>query len=258
MTYTRLAYALAMMLGVLGLATAAEAQRGRDNWELLGTKSVGFGVDRDVIPVGAREGRYSRILLEVKGNDVYMLDLKVVYANNQVDDVPVRQLIKAGTRTRAIDLKGDARMIQRIEMVYRSRPSFRGQAVVQVYGEQVRGGPGMGMGPGPGGGRWENLGCQKVGFLVDRDVVRVGRQEGRFSAIRLKVSGNAIYMSDLKVVYANGAPDNIQVRNEIRAGGETRPLDLRGDRRAIRQIEMVYRAKPNFRGQATVCVEGRQ
>jgi hypothetical protein len=115
------------------------------------------------------------------------------------------------------------------------------------------------MGPGgPGGGRWENLGCQKVGFVVDRDVIRVGRQEGRFSAIRLKVRGNAVYMADLKVVYANGAPDDIQVRSEIRAGGETRPLDLRGQRRAIRQIEMVYRSKPSFKGQATVCVEGRQ
>jgi hypothetical protein len=37
----------------------------------------------------------------------------------------------------------------------------------------------------------------------------------------------------------------------------TRPLDLRGERRAIRQIDMVYRSQPNFRGQATVCVEGQ-
>ena len=64
-------------------------------------------------------------------------------------------------------------------------------------------------------------------------------------------------MMDLKVVYANGQPDDISVREEIRAGGQTRPLDLRGERRAIRQIDMVYRSQPNFRGQATVCVEGQ-
>ncbi|HWB44335.1 MAG TPA: hypothetical protein VG900_02760 [Hyphomicrobiaceae bacterium] len=103
---------------------------------------------------------------------------------------------------------------------------------------------------------WEQLGCRSVGFLVDKDVIRVGRQEGRFKAIRLKVAGNKIYVRDLKVVYANGAPDDLPVRNEIRAGGETRPIDLRGARRAIRQIEMTYRSQPSFKGRANVCVEG--
>jgi hypothetical protein len=40
-------------------------------------------------------------------------------------------------------------------------------------------------------------------------------------------------MDDLKVIYANGGPGDIPVRAEIRAGGQTRALDLRGDRRAI-------------------------
>jgi hypothetical protein len=47
------------------------------------------------------------------------------------------------------------------------------------------------------------------------------------------------------------------VREEIRAGGQTRPIDLRGRARTIDRVEMVYRAEPNFRGRATVCVEGR-
>jgi hypothetical protein len=105
--------------------------------------------------------------------------------------------------------------------------------------------------------RWERLGCQKVGFITDKDVIRVGRGEGRFKSIRLQVSGNKVYMDDLKVIYANGEPDDISVRSEIRAGGQTRPLDLRGERRAIKQIEMKYRSQPNFKGEATVCVDAQ-
>jgi hypothetical protein len=105
--------------------------------------------------------------------------------------------------------------------------------------------------------KWEQLGCQKVGFLVDKDVIKVGRAEGRFKSIRLKVTGNKIYMNDLKVVYADGTPDDLPVRSEIRAGGETRAIDLKGARRAIKQVEMVYRSQPNFKGEATVCVEGQ-
>ena len=105
--------------------------------------------------------------------------------------------------------------------------------------------------------RWERLGCQKVGFVTDKDVIRVGRGEGRFKAIRLEVSGNKVYMDDLKVIYANGEPDDIPVRSEIRAGGQTRALDLRGERRAIKQIEMKYHSQPNFKGEATVCVDAQ-
>jgi hypothetical protein len=94
--------------------------------------------------------------------------------------------------------------------------------------------------------------------FADRDVVKVGRREGRFKAIKLTVAGNSVFMMDLKVVYANGDPDDIPVRFEIREGGETKPLDLKGFDRSIDRVEMVYRAKPNFRGKARVCVLGLQ
>src|SRR5262245_14930181 len=105
--------------------------------------------------------------------------------------------------------------------------------------------------------RWVELGCKQVAFIgADRDTIHVGRSEGRFKAIRLMARGNDVEMLDLKVVYANGAPDDIPVRAMIRQGSRTRPLDLRGRERSIRQIDMVYRKPLNFRGGATVCAEG--
>lgn len=250
---------------VLGLAAGdASAQRrdrdrdrdrGRDRgeWELLGSQTVGFRVDRDVIQVGRREGRFKKIALEARDNDIFIMDLKVVFLNNEVQDIPVRAQVRRNDRTRPLDLVGGERGIRQIEIVYRARPGFRGRAILNVYGEKDGGGR---PGPSPGADRWDELGCQKVGFLVDRDVIRVGREDGRFRAIRVRVAGNRVHMTDLKVVYTNGAPDDIPVREEIRAGGQTRPLDLKGERRAIRQIEMVYRSRPSLRGQATVCVDG--
>jgi hypothetical protein len=103
---------------------------------------------------------------------------------------------------------------------------------------------------------WELLGTKKVGFIADRDTVQVGRQEGRFRAIKLRVRNAPIHMTDLKVVYANGEPDDLPVRADIRAGGETRAIDLRGRDRAIREVQMIYRSRPTFRGLATVEVWG--
>ncbi|HEY7670041.1 MAG TPA: hypothetical protein VH852_05320 [Hyphomicrobium sp.] len=229
-----------------------------ENWELLGKQSVGFGVDRDVIRVGRREGRFEKIALEVTENDVQIINLRVFFHRGPPQDVAVREFIRAGGRTRPLDLVGDDRTIDRIELVYRSRPGFgtRGRATIAVYGLQ---GGGRGDYDGDRGPKWDELGCSKAGFLPDRDVIRVGRQEGRFDAIQLRVSGNKVHILDLRVIYERGPPDDIQVRSEIRDGGETRPLDLRGERnRAIKQVELVYLAQPNFKGSARVCVFGRQ
>lgn len=46
-----------------------------------------------------------------------------------------------------------------------------------------------------GKGNWERLGCEEVGRRSDRDVIRVGRREGRFKAIRLAASGNDVQVS---------------------------------------------------------------
>jgi hypothetical protein len=106
-------------------------------------------------------------------------------------------------------------------------------------------------------GRWVELGCRQVAFIgADRDTIRVGRREGRFKAIRLEARGNDVEMLDLKVIYANGAPDDIRVRSLIRQGTRTRPLDLKGWQRPIQEIQMIYRKPLNFRGKATICAEG--
>jgi hypothetical protein len=119
------AFASLLVCGGL-MTTAASAQPRRDNWIELGCQQVSFmGKDRDSIRVGRREGRFKAIRLYVRGTDVEMLDLKVIYANGEPDDIPVRSLIRAGSRTRALDLKGRERAIDRIDMVYRSRPNFR-------------------------------------------------------------------------------------------------------------------------------------
>ena len=109
-------------------------------------------------------------------------------------------------------------------------------------------------------GRWERLGCEDVRRGADRDEIRVGRREGRYSAIRLEASGNDVEILDLRVIYANGQPDDISVRSEIREGDRTRALDLRGRDRAIDRIEIVSRKdfQGRGRGRARVCVYGRE
>lgn len=264
MTFGKFAAAVAgALLAFVASLPLAHAQRpgpGRGDFILLGEKVVGFRVDRDVINVGQNEDwfrsrSFHRLHFVAERNDVYMMRIRLVFMNGFTEDVRVEQLIRQGTDL-PVDLRGDRSYLRSIEMVYRSRPDFRGEAVIRVFGEPRR--PSRPE-PGPvvGGGDWQELGCQPVSlFGTDRDSVRVGRREGRFKAIRLYVRGADVEMLDLKVIYANGQPDDIQVRSLLREGQRTRPLDLEGHARSIDRVDMVYRTVPNFKGQATVCVEG--
>jgi hypothetical protein len=245
----------------------------RAEWVLLGEKSVGFRVDRDAINIGQgedwyRDRRFRELHFVADRNDIHMMNIRLVYFNGFAEDFRVDRLIRDGEDL-PIDLRGDRSYIRRVEMTYRSRPDFRGEAIIKVYGEPARRGPpGPPPGPGPSAGRdWIELGCQEVAlFGKDRDAIRVGRREGRFSAIRLHVRGSDVEVLDLKVIYANGEPDDIPVRHFIRAGDRTRPLDLRGRERSIDRVEMRYKTALNPADiiikqrvrTARVCVEGLQ
>ncbi|MEZ5857208.1 MAG: hypothetical protein R3D67_21670 [Hyphomicrobiaceae bacterium] len=105
-------------------------------------------------------------------------------------------------------------------------------------------------------GTWVLLGAQSVGFRVDRDVVRVGKRDGTFRAVKLRALGNDIEVLSIKVIYGNGQPDELPVRHFMRKNTETRAIDLRGNNRFIKEVQLVYKTRPNFKGRATVEVWG--
>lgn len=211
---------------------------------LFGAQRVGFGVDRDVIPIGSEIGQFDKIRLRVLENDVFINDLTVVYMNGDKDTLAVNAEIKQNTRTRWFQLKGD-RFIKEIQMTYRSRANFKGQARIEAFGEYAA----DWLGPN-GRGRqfnqgWVLLGAQTAGFLgFDNDLVPVGRNEGGFKRIRVTVRDRAITLDQIRVIYANGQDDVIPMnRQKVEAGQTYGPIDLKGGTRAIKEIRAKYRSR---------------
>ncbi|MFM9940338.1 MAG: hypothetical protein ACKVP7_12685 [Hyphomicrobiaceae bacterium] len=267
----RLAGLMAFLVAAVALSIVpAEAQRrggpAAANWVKLGEQRVGFNVDRDTIQVGRQEGRFRAVKLVVRGADIFVIDMKVTYGNGQSEDLVVNAPIRAGTETRALDLAGEARFISQVDFIYRARPGFSGRATVELFGlsDDGRGGPGPGAGyggPPPtrvyGGEIPRGLvlfGTQTVGFQAERDVLRLGRDVGRFSKIALRVLRNDIYLREMVVRYSGGETQRLPINAEIQANGVTQPIDIRDGR--IDQIEFIYQARPGFRGQAVVEVYG--
>jgi hypothetical protein len=95
---------------------------------------------------------------------------------------------------------------------------------------------GRGGRPGP----WIYLGESNVDGNSDHDRIKVGRSDGRFRALQLRVERAPIEFDRVVVHYANGADDVLPVKQRIRPGGSTPPIDLRGGDRAIDSVEIWY------------------
>ena len=129
-----------LLASAMMLAHPATAQ-GR--WEMLGSRQVGFQVERDSIS-GRGEGRFSVIRLCVGYNAVHFRDVEVVFANGERQSLAINARVRPGQCTPNLDLRGEARRVDRIDLVYNSVPNFRGRATVAVYGLHQQTGPGPG------------------------------------------------------------------------------------------------------------------
>lgn len=105
--------------------------------------------------------------------------------------------------------------------------------------------------------RWEKLGERKVNYGVDRDEIVVTAAEGRFTAIKLMVKRSPINLHKVAIHFANGGVDEVEVRNDIPAGGETRVIDINGGRRVIQKVVFWYDTKNRANDRAVVELWGR-
>jgi hypothetical protein len=113
----------------LALATGAGAE-----WVLLGQRTVTDRADHDVIPVTAARGDFRSIKLTVQRAAVDFHRVVVHYGNGTQQEIELRNTIPAGGESRAIDLSGADRVINRVEFWYDAK-TFRGRrALVRLFG----------------------------------------------------------------------------------------------------------------------------
>ena len=75
---------------------------------------------------------------------------------------------------------------------------------------------------------WVKLGERTVNHSVDHDQIVVTKSEGDFHRIALRVEGAPVQFYKVEVHYANGQVQNVELKDEIPAGGESRAIDLTG------------------------------
>ena len=92
---------------------------------------------------------------------------------------------------------------------------------------------------------WQKLGERTVDHRQDHDSISVTRSEGTFNTVQLRVKGARVDFDKVTVVFANGGQQELDMREEVPAGGTTRAIDLQGETRdrTIRRVDFDYRTE---------------
>lgn len=126
---------LAAAFGALAFAATSTAALAAAAWDYLGSRQVNWLVDHDTIPVGIVQGTFDKLLISVRGNGLFLYDLKVTYGNGAVQNVPVRFHFAEGATSRVISLAGPTnRIIRNIQMTYSKPFNGNGPTYVDVFG----------------------------------------------------------------------------------------------------------------------------
>ncbi len=119
--------ALVLVLSVPACASTSDSV-------LLGQRKVAFVAERDVIAVTGAEGRFTAIQVQVQDSPMVMHGIRITFGNGEKWSPQTRLRFRRGEWTRRIDLPGGARVIRKVEFVYKSKRARSGRATVKLLG----------------------------------------------------------------------------------------------------------------------------
>jgi hypothetical protein len=212
---------------------------------MFGYQDVGFLVDRDVIKIGGNIGKFDGLRLRVLKNDVHINSAKIVYLDGTTEDIIIDANIKANTRTKWLEIKGEDKFIKEIQLNYRSKANFKGQARVEASGSYA----GDWLGPNGEGRKyndgWVLLGAQTADYAgYDTDSISVGKNQGGFARLRLVVKENPITLTRMTVVHYTGPDESFNFNRErVEVDKPYGPIDFKGGKAAVKEIRAQYRSR---------------
>ncbi len=107
---------------------------GVGSWRLLGERVIDFKADKDLINVIGND-IFRKLKFKIIDAPVFMADMKVMFENGQVQDIPLQFTLQAGHESRIIDLIGSARRIKVVYFNYKTaRPGYRGKGKLILFG----------------------------------------------------------------------------------------------------------------------------
>ena len=122
--------AIALLCSLVALPALAE------DWVYLGQAHVDGSHDHDNIEVGKAAGRYRFLQIRVKNAPIEFDRIVVHYGDGEPEVLQVRDVIRAGGKSRAIPLQGD-RFVKSFELWYaKANPNNSNKPELTLFGKK--------------------------------------------------------------------------------------------------------------------------
>jgi hypothetical protein len=111
----------------------SSSRRSRDagDWTAIAERSIDFSREHETIAIRS-DRRFRTLRVEVKGGPVHVSNMVVTFGDGSTFSPQLRSDFAEGTESRAIDLPGEGRRIQRIDVDCRSTSKSAGRATLTM------------------------------------------------------------------------------------------------------------------------------
>ncbi|WP_067515409.1 hypothetical protein [Endozoicomonas ascidiicola] len=106
------------------------------DWKKLGERRVSFSSDRDVIHVSALRGKFDAIAFSVGKAPIYLSKIKIYFGNGQTQSLHINKRLEKGKRSVPYRLLGGDRVINKVEMNYRTAIGGHKYAEMNIFGRR--------------------------------------------------------------------------------------------------------------------------
>ena len=105
---------------------------------------------------------------------------------------------------------------------------------------------------------WKVMGDAEIQRKSGTAQIEVGAEEGLAKRIKFEVRGTEVEFKKVTITYDNGDPEEIDVRDKVRRGGRTRPIDLKGANRVIKKVLIAFKTDKDADRDARIILIGHR
>jgi hypothetical protein len=91
---------------------------------------------------------------------------------------------------------------------------------------------------------WHKIGSTKVNFKTDKDEFLILGKD-RFKAIQVKVKDAPVRIENMEIQYEGGQKEDVSIGSELKAGTDSRIINLRNNSAELKKVEFVYKTVTN-------------
>jgi len=256
--------AFAMLASLFVGMSFIEANAQRSNTRVIVAQDVSTSAKRVVLDARKARGAFRNIRLINRGQRIRFSSLRIIYSDGTSDRIGRTFRLSSGERTRILNKSNTLKFVDKV--IADIRPERRRRARrtrLELQGTQTRREARLTRNGGKKAGFSDDFGdhnvlfgYRDVRFDEDREDIKIGREIGRFSHLRLNVFGNDVFVRDVRIDYVDGTSQFVPFSTTIKKGKSSEWFEVRKSR-FIDKIVLLYRAQKGRKKSARIEVTGQ-